>query len=1187
MQMDSPGLAAGGRSASLSDLSHDELIKAVEKARQRAKLIDERRMALLEERAEVIAFLQDIHLLERRMFEDDGADATAPLKVPVGALASEFMHEQWARLRAELARLPASEDATAVAIASSTATVSSGDADGMIADDTHDARAAAHIADLTAQLDKARNDYAAVIGKAQRVVEKCKELQTQNALLQEQEKTSTAALAAAQQEIDRLRQQLAACEMAAQGTDKVQQQLETAYAMLAAARKDASDSHAAAVAESHKRTRQLEQVSAACAGLVATLRASVSHREKCEARASLSALEELAEVRDTREIEVSLRTVLDTALEFCHTPRELAASGDVHSEKSAARSFEAIALENANARIAQLEAYQQNMTMRLQAMVQRRSAALDHISEAWQARSSMSDILQQVADERDRLLEANSDLQEQIQQSKAAELTLAAQLEESHRLLQEVQATAKRAGTSEREETRVDNTTEFALQSEIDRLTRACATLEQEKAVLKGKAEKLVIKFKATLEDLSNARQQLVDVSAAETSLKEQLQTLTAARDASADALSGAEACASSSAAPRDASADALSGAEACASSSAARIAALEAEVASLTAARDASADALSGAEACASSSAARIAALEAEVASLTAERESLLDQVRSIHAVLERTEADFASSHSSLRVDYEAALADVVAARLRVDAAQAMSRAAEDRTAEATKVLEDELAAALRGKAELDSEVTALKAQISSLSSLSCAAAEKEKKYEAQLEELAQRLVQAEEQAGVHVREAHEAERAKAGDAAAKHEAALAAKVAELSALQRRFGELQQRTHKVETELERARAHIDVLNGELATAEASCSSLRAECDGRNSSYEALHSELAAKSKLVEALYRQIAELETSLRDVAAEKSVAGSTTQSLEAELASVSAQMKTLRSTIEARDAHIAQLTLDVEANVNARTKTTARAREKLKALGVQHEEQITAIRNDFQAQLDALCLERDELTAQLDDARSRCAAAEANATSARAEQIAVLQAQLDEAHETARTLQRQMTRQLTTVRKEADEALRCLGERDSELRIERQSASTQIASLVAERDALARRIAALQGALDAERSRVASAEEAATASAHKAMAVRVARMEEARQADKSIIAEVRRAAADEVALLKQQLCDEQRRCADADTRASSAVAAMSTLQSTIMSLRGQLRDAMSQVEAGKVQLQQMVAQMSRVHR
>ena len=100
----------------------------------------------------------------------------------------------------------------------------------------------------------------------------------------------------------------------------------------------------------------------------------------------------------------------------------------------------------------------------------------------------------------------------------------------------------------------------------------------------------------------------------------------------------------------------------------------------------------------------------------------------------------------------------------------------------------------------------------------------------------------------------------------------------------------------------------------------------------------------------------------------------------------------------------------------------------------------------------------------------------------------------------------------RQVKALRKEADEALRALGEREGELRAAKASAGAVQSALQSERDALARRLRTLQAGLEEERARSVALEAAALAAAEARMSAKLQSLQEQRDTDRSIVSEVR---------------------------------------------------------------------------
>jgi len=259
---------------------------------------------------------------------------------------------------------------------------------------------------------------------------------------------------------------------------------------------------------------------------------------------------------------------------------------------------------------------------------------------------------------------------------------------------------------------------------------------------------------------------------------------------------------------------------------------------------------------------------------------------------------------------------------------------------------------------------------------------------------------------------------------------------------------------------------------------------------------------------------------------------------------------------------------------------TQRRRRAKEKLRLLSDQHHGDLAAARADHEAQLSALYERIAALQSDIDRLQSRHHA-EASSDATR---VATLEAALQEHRSAADDAHRQLSRQLQSVRKEADDALRSLAEKDQELRTTRQVLTAEVAAAVAERDAMSRRHAALHATLDEERSRVASAESVATRAAQTAVESKISRLEEVQHTDKLIIAELKHVHATEMDKLKEALAAEHGRAEASASIADAAQDRIKTLSATVATLKAQLRDRENQVEAGKVQIAQMMKEVMR---
>jgi len=146
---------------------------------------------------------------------------------------------------------------------------------------------------------------------------------------------------------------------------------------------------------------------------------------------------------------------------------------------------------------------------------------------------------------------------------------------------------------------------------------------------------------------------------------------------------------------------------------------------------------------------------------------------------------------------------------------------------------------------------------------------------------------------------------------------------------------------------------------------------------------------------------------------------------------------------------------------------------------------------------------------LEGELADALAAVASAKSQAASERLS----LEEEIENVRAEALDSEKVSGNQMKGLRREADEALRALGEREGEIRAIKVSATATQSALMSERDTLSRRLRTLQSALEEERARSVSIEAAAIAAAESRMAAKLAALQEQRSTDRSIVAEVRK--------------------------------------------------------------------------
>jgi early endosome antigen 1 len=395
------------------------------------------------------------------------------------------------------------------------------------------------------------------------------------------------------------------------------------------------------------------------------------------------------------------------------------------------------------------------------------------------------------------------------------------------------------------------------------------------------------------------------------------------------------------------------------------------------------------------------------------------------------------------------------------------------------------------------------------------------------------------------------------------------------------------------ERELSAAQSHIQALHGNFDQVSQKNAANEAHLRSLTEELRLKSDDLILKTKTVGELEKRCAELdkvtgllrtqieghESTLAAVLAAKNEDDSTTDSLSKSLEAAKSENQVLASQLSEKAEQVSRLLVELEEAHASKAKSVNKAKEKLRT----QSEAYDAIVLELEGKLAAAESKVEDLQVVLDQKSVEFKSNEDGLSLKHATQVANLEATIEELKANQRTAAKANQRKIEALRLEADDALRAVGNREAAMAEASAAAAAERASLMSERDALQRRVHALSAALQTEHDRIASIEASSLTEANSKVASRIQQLEELKDTDKTIIAQVRRDAEEEMKRLRAQLGQEIARADEAVLKENRTSTQLAVLLAEKAAMKGSLRDALSQVEVGKVQIQQLMAQLA----